>query len=38
MIPDFSTIKMQEQDSEFPENNETFSTPEQIEVRRYSTE
>ena len=29
---------MQEQDSEFPENNETFSTPEQIEVRRYSTE
>ena len=38
MIPDFSTIKMQEQDSEFPENNETFSTPEQIEIRRYSTE
>ena len=38
MIPDFSTIKMQEQDSQFPENNETFSTPEQIEVRRYSTE
>ena len=38
MIPDFSTIKMQEQDSEFPENNETFSTPEQIEVRRHSTE
>lgn len=29
---------MQEQDSEFPENNETFSTPEQIEIRRYSTE
>ena len=38
MIPDFSTINMQEQDSGFPENNETFSTPEQIDVRRYSTE
>ena len=38
MIPDFSTISMQEQESEVPENNETFSTPEQIDVRRYSTE
>ena len=38
MIPDFSTINMQEQDSEVPENNEMFSTPEQIDVRRYSTE
>ena len=38
MIPDFSTINIQEQDSGFPENNETFSTPEQIDVRRYSTE
>ena len=38
MIPDFSTISMQEQESEVPENNETFNTPEQIDVRRYSTE
>ena len=38
MIPDFSTISMQEQEPEVPENNETFSTPEQIDVRRYSTE
>ncbi len=38
MIPDFSTISMQEQELEVPENNETFSTPEQIDVRRYSTE
>jgi len=38
MIPDFSTINMQEHGSEFSENNETFSTPEQIDVRRYSTE
>ena len=38
MIPDFSTISMQEQESEVPGNNETFSTPEQIDVRRYSTE
>ena len=29
---------MQEQELEVPENNETFSTPEQIDVRRYSTE
>ena len=38
MIPDFSTISMQEQESEVPEINETFNTPEQIDVRRYSTE
>ena len=38
MIPDFSTINMQELDLELPENNETFSTPEQIDVRRHSTE